>query len=278
MDLFCFSSKNEENIAIGYKHQLWGVNSGNEGYIEQLKTKAKSFHVESKGIIYCSKKGQQYFTMPFISKSTVDGDNVVKNVWPQPVVLSFRIEPLGDPSLQLPMRIAKVRWPSLKRQLEKKSNLSHAMKLGRNLSFQANKYFTEEDWCVILEDLAVKSTYSDVSLLLDQLDSVPLREEGRTIEVLQSRYERDPRLRHKCLEFYGYDCTICDMNFAERYGNEAEGLIHVHHLHPLSEVKAVHEVDPIRHLRPVCPNCHLLIHRQVPAYTIDEVKAMLRNK
>ncbi len=34
-----------------------------------------------------------------------------------------------------------------------------------------------------------------------------------------------------------------------------EGFIHVHHLKPLSEVGYEYRVDPIRDLRPVCPNC-----------------------
>ena len=42
-----------------------------------------------------------------------------------------------------------------------------------------------------------------------------------------------------------------------------------------SEISEAYEVNPITDLRPVCPNCHAMIHRQVPAYSIDDIKTML---
>lgn len=36
------------------------------------------------------------------------------------------------------------------------------------------------------------------------------------------------------------------------------------------------EVDAIRDLRPVCPNCHAMLHRRRPAYTIAERRRLLR--
>ncbi|MEI8372579.1 MAG: hypothetical protein WCJ35_07065 [Planctomycetota bacterium] len=34
-----------------------------------------------------------------------------------------------------------------------------------------------------------------------------------------------------------------------------------------------YKVDPVNDLRPVCANCHAILHRLKPAYSIDEVKA-----
>ena len=51
--------------------------------------------------------------------------------------------------------------------------------------------------------------------------------------------------------------------------------IHVHHLRPLSEIKASYVVDPKEDLRPVCPNCHAVIHLRKPSFTLEEVLAML---
>ena len=39
-----------------------------------------------------------------------------------------------------------------------------------------------------------------------------------------------------------------------------------------------HEVDPIADLRPVCPNCHSVLHSRVPAYRIEDVRAFLERQ
>jgi 5-methylcytosine-specific restriction protein A len=61
------------------------------------------------------------------------------------------------------------------------------------------------------------------------------------------------------------------------FGPEAEGFIHVHHLIPLSTIGTEYLVDPINDLRPVCPNCHAVIHLGGGSRSIDEVREMLEN-
>ena len=68
---------------------------------------------------------------------------------------------------------------------------------------------------------------------------------------------------------------MCGFNFGKRYGLAAERCIHVHHLRPLSEIKASYTVDPKEDLRPVCPNCHAVIHCRKPPFTLEEVRDML---
>lgn len=101
--------------------------------------------------------------------------------------------------------------------------------------------------------------------------------EGTTRRILVNAVERDPRARRACIAHFGPACVVCGMNFAAHYGPRAAGLIHVHHLAPLASLATAREVDPIRDLRPVCPNCHAVIHRQDPPYTPEEVAHMLRN-
>ena len=99
--------------------------------------------------------------------------------------------------------------------------------------------------------------------------------EGATRRISVNSYERNPAARRLCVEHYGAICSVCGLSLGELYGAVAEGLIHVHHLKPLTEIGEQYEVDPISDMRPVCPNCHLIIHRRRPAYNIDEVKRFL---
>jgi 5-methylcytosine-specific restriction protein A len=100
-------------------------------------------------------------------------------------------------------------------------------------------------------------------------------EEGAAVQVLVNRYERDPAARKQCIQHYGTTCVVCGISLAERYGAEADGLIHVHHLKPLANVGARSIVNPVRDLRPVCPNCHAVIHSAQPARTIEHVRQLL---
>ncbi|BDR70899.1 hypothetical protein K144313037_23110 [Clostridium tetani] len=105
----------------------------------------------------------------------------------------------------------------------------------------------------------------------------PLRYyEGAVTTILVNKYERNIKAREKCLEHYGYDCCVCGTNMEKPYGNMGKEFIHVHHIVPLYEIKKNYIVDPIKDLRPICPNCHAIIHRRKPALTIDELKEFIR--
>jgi predicted HNH restriction endonuclease len=97
--------------------------------------------------------------------------------------------------------------------------------------------------------------------------------EGSVRKILVNAYERDPKARQKCIDYYGLSCKICSFSFEEEFGDLGRGFINVHHLKPLSEIGQEYKVDPIRDLLPVCPNCHAMFHRKEPALSVEEVKA-----
>lgn len=99
---------------------------------------------------------------------------------------------------------------------------------------------------------------------------------SRTVEV--NRYERDPRARRECIRHYGPVCQVCGIDFAKAYGVIGDGFIHVHHLVPLASIGMQYIVKPITDLRPVCPNCHAMLHRKSPPFTIDELKVQFRRE
>lgn len=89
-------------------------------------------------------------------------------------------------------------------------------------------------------------------------------------------HERNPAARRACIEHHGCRCAVCGFSFGETYGSIGEGVIHVHHLVPLSEVDEEYEVDPEDDLRPVCPNCHAMLHVQNPPLSVEELRDCAR--
>lgn len=108
------------------------------------------------------------------------------------------------------------------------------------------------------------------------LASSPARyQEGQRILITRYQYERDPRARKACIEKQGTSCIVCGFNFGEKYGQIGEGFIHVYHIVPLSERDSEYEIQPDHDLKPVCPNCHAMLHRRSPPFTIQELKDLL---
>lgn len=102
--------------------------------------------------------------------------------------------------------------------------------------------------------------------------------EGAKKSIYINAYERSIPAREKCIAHFGVSCNICGFDFEKVYGEEGKGLIHIHHLTPLSNIQESYTINPLEDLRPVCPNCHAIIHRRTPPFTIDEVKAFIKNK
>jgi 5-methylcytosine-specific restriction enzyme A len=99
--------------------------------------------------------------------------------------------------------------------------------------------------------------------------------EGTANQIIQTRYERNPYARAACIKHYGYSCTVCKFDFEKRFGEIGKNFIHIHHLTQVATVGKTYEVDPIQDLRPVCPNCHAMLHRKNPPLTIEELKVWL---
>lgn len=116
------------------------------------------------------------------------------------------------------------------------------------------------------------------SLLPGEISGSSLLVEGATRQTTVNAYERNPEARRRCLEHRGRACCVCKMEFGSVYGPLAEGFIHVHHLKPLSEIGEEYEVDPVEDLRPVCPNCHAVIHLGGQCRSIEEVRQLVKGQ
>lgn len=101
--------------------------------------------------------------------------------------------------------------------------------------------------------------------------------EGATQLISVNSYERNSAARRACIDHFGLDCSVCGFNFRKVYGEFGADFIHIHHLRDLATIGEEYAVDPIKDLRPVCPNCHAMLHANSPAMPIDELRTIMAN-
>jgi len=109
----------------------------------------------------------------------------------------------------------------------------------------------------------------------DELYIATSLQEGGTRTISVDMHERNPVARKECIEHWGTSCMVCDFVFLDRYGPIGQEYIHVHHLTPLGTLSGTRIVDPVKDLRPVCANCHAIIHKKHPPYSIEEVRGFI---
>jgi len=125
--------------------------------------------------------------------------------------------------------------------------------------------------------IAVHRANKKPPLYPDELEPGRKYVEGARKQVRVNAYERDPRARKACLLRHGFNCAVCGLNFESRYGELGKEFIHVHHLKPLALSDGTYTLDPERDLRPVCPNCHAMLHRADPVLSIEELRGRLQS-
>ncbi|WDD98490.1 HNH endonuclease [Thalassomonas actiniarum] len=101
--------------------------------------------------------------------------------------------------------------------------------------------------------------------------------EGAIKQVTVNAYERNSRARAACIAHYGACCQVCKTDFEKVYGNIGKGFIHVHHKIDLASIRESYQVNPIKDLIPVCPNCHAMLHTETPAMTVEKLKSLIKS-
>lgn len=140
--------------------------------------------------------------------------------------------------------------------------------------------FIQSDYYPVKE----KSPKSFDSIVGDGLatEAFGLHTEGSAFVNHCNGYERNQKARQECLKHYGYKCVVCGFDFEKEYGSIGHEFIEVHHIVPVSSIGKEYVVNPVLDLRPLCSNCHSMIHRNSEVLTIDELikrrKDALKNK
>lgn len=104
----------------------------------------------------------------------------------------------------------------------------------------------------------------------------PATTEGAKKTVLVNTYERSAAARQECIDHYGYSCAACGVNLEKVYGERGKNFIHVHHIIPIASIGKAYEIVPVSDLRPICPNCHAIIHRTDPPCSIEELQKFIK--
>jgi 5-methylcytosine-specific restriction enzyme A len=143
---------------------------------------------------------------------------------------------------------------------------------------QASGIALPQDVAMTLEAVWARRTGGDSPILADEVDGTAEYPEGARKRVTVDAFERSPQARAACTAHFGYRCSVCNVLLSDLYGSVANDFIQVHHLLPLAEVSSDHKVNPQRDLRPVCPNCHAIIHRQMPPLSIERARRLVKGK
>jgi 5-methylcytosine-specific restriction protein A len=105
--------------------------------------------------------------------------------------------------------------------------------------------------------------------------------EGKKYDIILSTHERKPEAREQCINYFrekigNLYCIICKFDFEKTYGTIGKNYIHIHHINPLSSVDSEREVNPKKDLVPVCPNCHAMLHKKSPPFSVEDLKIIMK--
>lgn len=93
---------------------------------------------------------------------------------------------------------------------------------------------------------------------------------------------RSRQLREAAVQHYTCNgmipCTACSFNFGVAYLGVGDGYIRIHHLEPIScgGERELTLDEAIGKVRPLCANCHVMVHRREPWLSMQDLTETLR--
>lgn len=197
-------------------------------------------------------------TAPFLSKHWNGEDKLVHRVMIDfEVILKPKLDPLLSIDILKQGNLAKVNWTPQSSGIEINSDVTDEL---------------EAIWFNFLTTQKIRHNPFEET----EKDDQKVYTEGTPNQVLVTKYERNPYARKTCIDHYGLSCSVCNFNFKDNYGELGNDFIHVHHLKQVATIGKVYRIDPINDLRPVCPNCHAMIHKRKEPFTINEIKEIMK--
>ena len=165
-----------------------------------------------------------------------------------------------------------------------KENGKGVLKTALLALYQHIEYYEETSGAAVKKGRKIYEKYYELvkddfaeTVFPDEVDYDKKYSEGKTRTVKVNSYERNQLARQECIEHFGLNCQVCDFNFQEKFGELGKNFIHVHHIVDISTIGKEYSVNPKTDLIPVCPNCHAMLHKQKPAYSVSELKRIMEN-
>ncbi|HCQ8444584.1 TPA: HNH endonuclease [Klebsiella oxytoca] len=134
----------------------------------------------------------------------------------------------------------------------------------------------------------ITSSEKECHTILEEIENSVLREEpdeymeGEKRLIWSQYYERNRKARDIALSNADYRCHLCCRTMSEIYGDEIDGketkgLLHAHHIVPISQSDGEQSVNPETDLIAVCPSCHAVLHiggnkEAIPSERFEELR------
>jgi hypothetical protein len=132
-----------------------------------------------------------------------------------------------------------------------------------------------QDGKVSLTDYAIDRATGATSQLVQFPELTALFTElavSTSVKIMK-QHKRTKKERDECIKFHGTICAVCGFSFEQEFGEIGKDYIEVHHLKPVAQYASsrVRIVNPIADLRPVCANCHRMLHMRNPPLSVEEL-------
>lgn len=146
-----------------------------------------------------------------------------------------------------------------------------------------SNFFTYEENISVAEKLHKSSNKKHKLLIYSEDDFV---KEGKAKTKNSKVKARSEKLRQAAIDYYrtptGHlKCCICGFDFEDTYGDIGKDYIQIHHEHPVCQyddegVKTFIQ-DAVNNVKPLCANCHCMIHRKKKSVlSIEELKNCIK--
>ena len=143
--------------------------------------------------------------------------------------------------------------------------------------------FAYEDIITIITDVDIAISKKKKVIIYSEEDMIS---EGSTTITESVKRKRSKKLRDAAIDYYQDDdgklfCTVCGFCFEDCYGNTGKGFIEIHHEKPIYQYSSggfeSFIKEAIKNVKPVCSNCHRMIHRNYKnPLSIIELKAFIK--